>query len=627
MIIKKFFQQKLVLKVIILLLVVVIGEIAFVHYRLGELESEYEVLNDLKNIKLLDQKIEQLFNNKITYQSYDDMVANTDLMSQKISQLKLYQVFDKHNDNYEELSFKYQILLKKLNQFKEIVEHYKSWNGITINSIRYLFDLHPQIQSYVYKSEHLSNRDQISFLLDEIINAVSKINFNRSDNINHLKFSMNDLLNTTKHDEILNSYVKNMAQHTNMVIKGLNHLTDLEKENKKLLIGDDIDRLHALFLNSFELKDEQYQYIINSLQSIVLLLIILLFIAQHKEAGSQTKIILLNKLLKEKLQKIEEINERMSTLLHQFDVNVIASKTDIIGNITYASSAFVQISGYSKDELIGVNHNIVRHPDMPNDVYEDLWRTIKSGKIWHGEIKNLKKTGGYYWVDVAVSPEFDKNDNIIAYSAIRHDITAKKELEQLSKTLEQKVAERTEELRVMVDKIEQLSVTDELTGLFNRRQYVLIIERQIKQARRNKECFCYLTLDLDLFKAFNDTYGHYQGDELLTRVADELKKFFQRPNDYIFRMGGEEFTAIFSVKDYHNGINMAENIIKMIANLHIEHSKNSPYQVVTFSAGLVINNQYEVKITEDYFYKQADSLLYKAKELGRNRLQYKVYKQ
>ena len=161
MIIKKFFQQKLVLKVIILLLVVVIGEIAFVHYRLGELESEYEVLNDLKNIKLLDQKIEQLFNNKITYQSYDDMVANVDLMSQKISQLKLYQVFDKHNDNYEELSFKYQILLKKLNQFKEIVEHYKSWNGITINSIRYLFDLHSQIQSYVYKSEHLSNRDQI----------------------------------------------------------------------------------------------------------------------------------------------------------------------------------------------------------------------------------------------------------------------------------------------------------------------------------------------------------------------------------------------------------------------------------------------------------------------------------
>ena len=194
---------------------------------------------------------------------------------------------------------------------------------------------------------------------------------------------MNDLLNTTKHDEILNSYVKNMAQHTNMVIKGLNHLTDLEKENKKLLIGDDIDRLHALFLNSFKLKDEQYQYIINSLQSIVLLLIILLFIAQHKEAGSQTKIILLNKLLKEKLQKIEEINERMSTLLHQFDVNVIASKTDTIGNITYASSAFVQISGYSKDELIGVNHNIVRHPDMSNDVYEDLWRTIKSGKIWH----------------------------------------------------------------------------------------------------------------------------------------------------------------------------------------------------------------------------------------------------
>jgi len=150
--------------------------------------------------------------------------------------------------------------------------------------------------------------------------------------------------------------------------------------------------------------------------------------------------------LQKSILEIEEKNVEIKTLLKIFEKNIIASKTDLKGKITYISDAFCAISGYSQEELMGKSHNIVRHPDVPKSAFKDLWDTIKSGKTWEGEVKNLKKDGGFYWVDAVVTPDFDVNNNIIGYSAIRQDITSKKEVEELSKNLEIKVEQRTEQL-------------------------------------------------------------------------------------------------------------------------------------------------------------------------------------
>ena len=120
---------------------------------------------------------------------------------------------------------------------------------------------------------------------------------------------------------------------------------------------------------------------------------------------------------------VKEKTNEMEVLLNAFDENVIASKTDLDGKITYASKAFCKITGYSEDELIGSNHNIIRHPDMEKEVFEDMWRTILAGDIWKGEIKNLKKDGSFYWVEAIVSPQFNLNGEIIGYSAIRQNLT------------------------------------------------------------------------------------------------------------------------------------------------------------------------------------------------------------
>jgi len=100
------------------------------------------------------------------------------------------------------------------------------------------------------------------------------------------------------------------------------------------------------------------------------------------------------------------------------DWETIVSKTDLKGRITYVNDDFVRISGFSLDELIGKPHNIVRHPDMPPAAFEDMWRTLKSGKAWTGMVKNRCRNGDYYWVEANAAPLIEKNQ-VVGYTSIR----------------------------------------------------------------------------------------------------------------------------------------------------------------------------------------------------------------
>ena len=86
------------------------------------------------------------------------------------------------------------------------------------------------------------------------------------------------------------------------------------------------------------------------------------------------------------------------------DDQMIVSETDLKGIITYCNKDFIDISGFTEAELIGKNHNLVRHPDMPPAAFEDLWNTIKAGRPWRGIVKNRAKNGDFYWVEANVTP-------------------------------------------------------------------------------------------------------------------------------------------------------------------------------------------------------------------------------
>jgi PAS domain S-box-containing protein len=102
-----------------------------------------------------------------------------------------------------------------------------------------------------------------------------------------------------------------------------------------------------------------------------------------------------------------------------FDGGVMITETDKAGIITYANRKFREMTGYTKEELIGSPHNINRHPDMPKAGFQGMWDTIKSGEYWEGYVKNMRKDGQYYLVIVWVKPKFDDDGNIVGYIAGR----------------------------------------------------------------------------------------------------------------------------------------------------------------------------------------------------------------
>ncbi|MDP3588349.1 MAG: PAS domain S-box protein [Sulfuricurvum sp.] len=108
-----------------------------------------------------------------------------------------------------------------------------------------------------------------------------------------------------------------------------------------------------------------------------------------------------------------------------FEGRAIVSETDLDGVITFANRRFCEISGYTTSELVGQPHNIIRHPDMPKAAFAQVWRTIQSGTIWHGLVKNLRKDGKFYWVDTEVSPIYDNNGIVKGYMAARKPASRK----------------------------------------------------------------------------------------------------------------------------------------------------------------------------------------------------------
>jgi len=114
---------------------------------------------------------------------------------------------------------------------------------------------------------------------------------------------------------------------------------------------------------------------------------------------------------------------------YAFEKGLIVSSADLKGIITYANRKFCEIAGYTKDELIGKNHNIVRHPDMPKAAFQEVWDTIKAGKEWTGIVKNLRKDGRYYWVYSHITPITVDGDTVGYTAAIRP--ASKTEIEEV----------------------------------------------------------------------------------------------------------------------------------------------------------------------------------------------------
>ncbi|HZF69401.1 diguanylate cyclase [Sulfuricurvum sp.] len=173
------------------------------------------------------------------------------------------------------------------------------------------------------------------------------------------------------------------------------------------------------------------------------------------------------------------------------------------------------------------------------------------------------------------------------------------------------------ELEHYKSKMELLAITDGLTSLFNRRYFNKILPREINRAKRDQKYIAFMMIDVDYFKQYNDVYGHLNGDEVLSNIANTIKKHFSRASEFCFRLGGEEFGVVSSIDSLAEFTQHAEQLRISIEELHIEHDGSIVSPFVTVSAGIMISDGSDAS---EAIYSKADQELYRAKQTGRNRV-------
>lgn len=279
-----------------------------------------------------------------------------------------------------------------------------------------------------------------------------------------------------------------------------------------------------------------------------------------------------------------------------------------------------EILGYPKELLLTLSWADITHPD---DLLADI---SQFERVLNGEIEGymmdkrfIRQDGAVTYASISANCIRKKDGSIDHFVAFVQDITAhkiaEKKLQQMNLELESLVEKRTLELEELNKQLLITSNTDFLTKLFNRRFYEERLIDNISTAKRNSTDLSLLMIDIDDFKAFNDYYGHDNGDIALCNVADVIKEQINRDTDLVARYGGEEFVVLLPSTNAENAFAISEKIRKKIETLSIEH-KQSTSGIVSVSAGLESMNAEELNKVD--LFKHADIALYEAKVEGKN---------
>lgn len=283
-------------------------------------------------------------------------------------------------------------------------------------------------------------------------------------------------------------------------------------------------------------------------------------------------------LSKEIIKNDENIN-----LLNKYVPMSIANQKGIIIEV---NEAFCALSGYTKKELIGKTHAILKSGKQDDGFYQNMWEKISNNHIWEGEFENIKKNGQRYWIEMIIYPKYNLQTKQKEYLSISHNITDKK----------------------LMDK---LAHTDHLTNLANRKKIDKELEHSLYQVQRNSVEYVLLLIDIDYFKKVNDLYGHQVGDSVLVEIANILTKN-TRKSDIVGRWGGEEFMIIASHTSLQSGLRLAQKINNAVAKHNFKIAGNK-----TVSIGLSVFSKED---TIESVIARTDSHLYQAKETGRNKV-------
>ncbi len=481
-----------------------------------------------------------------------------------------YTIFNPKDYGY---SFYSDFLFTSAKMIKDKPKDVKAFFNATMKGWKYTFENIDKTADIILKKYNTQNKTKKALIFEA--STLKKLAF-----IDNVKFGN---INQMRLKETVTTYrllgLVNNTTNTNFkdfIYKSHIHNNIYTSKNEKR---------YALFVDLYNEYDEYINFFI-----LILLISLLLALYFRYKVKS---------LLEKQRQELDKNIEI-------FDKNISSSKTDIDGNIISVSKAFCEVCGYSQEELLGNTHAMLKDNDTPKKIYKNMWQVISNGDTWSGELKNIKKDGSEYWVKAIISPIFDNEDeNIIAYKAIRQDITLKKVLKEFNEKLKSEVELQTIQLR-------KLATTDKLTGLYNRVRIDQELIYNYESFIRYQKTYSIILIDIDYFKRINDNYGHLTGDNALQRISSIMQESI-RSTDIIGRWGGEEFMIISPNTNEDGAYKLAEKI-----RLKVESTSMKDIGNITISIGIA---QIHPNQNTDYLINKADEALYRAKNNGRNRVE------
>ncbi|MEO1953656.1 MAG: nitrate- and nitrite sensing domain-containing protein [Campylobacterales bacterium] len=359
---------------------------------------------------------------------YKSKIKNIALKNDIQQNIKYIQNIINYRQKIDKHSISKKVLLKK---YTNITQYLLSEIRSSINhsSIPKINQNILSFSSFLYMQENLGLMRAVgtALILDNQHTEKDFINFiSYTSNFQEYEKTFLNISNP----EIINNYKKlqNKPAYQNLILlkskiisKNFDHLKSINWFNNITITINNFQfiissiKFNTQIMIDQILQDIKYTFaVVSNLTILSLIAFILMIIAFLRLAREE--------------QKLREVADKY----------IISSITDKKGRILDVSQAFCDISGFSKEDLIGKPHNVVRHPDMPKDVFRELWHKIQNGTPWSGKVKNLKKDGGYYWVYAHIEPLYNSKGEIDSYISIRLDITESEILQEKVKQEEHK---------------------------------------------------------------------------------------------------------------------------------------------------------------------------------------------
>ncbi|MDF1884046.1 EAL domain-containing protein [Sulfurimonas sp. SAG-AH-194-C21] len=517
--------------------------------------------NKLGALELIQKDYDSFLHTSLSFTNYDGITRQLGEFDKILKELEKSKIYEAFGNDFKS---NFSIIRKTYLLESDLLEYQKSMNAIIINSIHYLFDLRKSIAiTSSVSMQEKQNVDDVLFMMMQLFSGLEG-----QENV-----IQNILKNTPINKEKNINYFYKQAKVLQTNIKNLKNPL---QEHYTLALGDKIKTTMIRLEKSNALKNKEYQQL-NLLFtfSLILLLITLMFL--HNKSLKQKKHMRLT-----------------ATVFDNIEEGILV--TDANQKILSVNKAFKNILGYSPKDCIGLTPKMLQSQHQGPEFYENMWEEIKENDSWKGRIQDRAKDGMLVTTWLSISVVRDEDGEILNYISIHTNLS---------------------EIIKSQERINFLAYHDSLTELPNRLNFEEHLEHSLQFAQRNGTKLAILFIDLDRFKVINDTLGHHVGDELLIKVAQRIEDVI-RDLDMLYRIGGDEF--VVTLQNITNNDEPARVATKILYVL--SQPVTVLGHILNTSASIGISTYPHDAVDMVDLVKYADSAMYRAKDLGKNRFHF-----